>query len=81
MNIHPVFYISFLELVLPGVLLVLVTEIEPINCYEHTRDQGTLGSVASCRHGRTPGRTYGFFIYKKRPWRGPDSHEQSHVIG
>jgi hypothetical protein len=31
MNIHPVFHISFLELVLPGVLLALVTEIEPIN--------------------------------------------------
>jgi hypothetical protein len=36
-------------------------------CYEHARDQGTLGLVASCRHGRTPGRTYGFLIYKKRP--------------
>jgi hypothetical protein len=31
MNIHPVFHISFLELVLPGVLLVPVTEIEPVN--------------------------------------------------
>jgi hypothetical protein len=31
MNIYLVFYISLLELVLPGVLLVLVTEIEPIN--------------------------------------------------
>jgi hypothetical protein len=30
-NIHPVFYISFLELVLSGVLLVPVTEIEPVN--------------------------------------------------
>jgi hypothetical protein len=28
---HPVFYISLLELVLPGVLLVPVTEIEPVN--------------------------------------------------
>jgi hypothetical protein len=31
MNIYPVFYISLLELVLLGVLLALVTEIEPIN--------------------------------------------------
>jgi hypothetical protein len=31
MNIHLVFYILFLELVLPGVLLVPVTEIEPVN--------------------------------------------------
>jgi hypothetical protein len=31
MNIHPVFYISFLELVLLGALLAPVTEIEPIN--------------------------------------------------
>jgi hypothetical protein len=31
MNIHLVFYISLLELVLLGVLLVLVTEIEPVN--------------------------------------------------
>jgi hypothetical protein len=31
MNIYPVFYISFLELVLPGVLPVLVTEIELVN--------------------------------------------------
>jgi hypothetical protein len=31
MNIHPVFYISLLELVLPGVLLVPVTEIELVN--------------------------------------------------
>jgi hypothetical protein len=31
MNIHPVFYILLLELVLPGVLLVLVTEIELVN--------------------------------------------------
>jgi hypothetical protein len=30
-NIYPVFYISFLELVLLGVLLAPVTEIEPIN--------------------------------------------------
>jgi hypothetical protein len=30
-NIYPVFYISFLELVLPGVLLAPVTEIELIN--------------------------------------------------
>jgi hypothetical protein len=30
-NIHPVFYISFLELVLLGVLLVPVTEIELVN--------------------------------------------------
>jgi hypothetical protein len=30
-NIHSVFYISFLELVLLGVLLALVTEIEPVN--------------------------------------------------
>jgi hypothetical protein len=31
MNIHPVFYISLLELVLLGVLLVPVTKIEPVN--------------------------------------------------
>jgi diacylglycerol kinase len=31
MNIHLVFYISLLELVLLGVLLALVTEIELIN--------------------------------------------------
>jgi hypothetical protein len=31
MNIHPVFHISLLKLVLSGVLLVPVTEIEPIN--------------------------------------------------
>jgi hypothetical protein len=31
MNIHLVFYISLLELVLLGVLLAPVTEIEPIN--------------------------------------------------
>jgi hypothetical protein len=30
-NIHPVFHISLLELVLLGVLLVPVTKIEPIN--------------------------------------------------
>jgi hypothetical protein len=30
-NIYPVFYISLLELVLLGVLLVLVTEIELVN--------------------------------------------------
>jgi hypothetical protein len=31
MNIHPVFHISLLELVLLGVLLVPATEIEPVN--------------------------------------------------
>jgi hypothetical protein len=31
MNIHPVFYISLLELVLLGILLVPVTEIELVN--------------------------------------------------
>jgi hypothetical protein len=31
MNIHPVFYISLLELVLLGVLLVPATEIELVN--------------------------------------------------
>jgi hypothetical protein len=31
MNIYPVFYISLLELVLLGVLLVLITEIELVN--------------------------------------------------
>ena len=31
MNIYLVFYISLLEKVLPGVLLVLETEIEPVN--------------------------------------------------
>jgi hypothetical protein len=30
-NIHPVFHISFLELVLLGALLVPITEIEPVN--------------------------------------------------
>jgi hypothetical protein len=30
-NIHPVFHISLLELILPGVLLAPVTEIEPVN--------------------------------------------------
>jgi hypothetical protein len=30
-NIYPVFYISLLELVLLGVLLVPITEIEPVN--------------------------------------------------
>jgi hypothetical protein len=30
-NIYPVFYISFLELVLLGALLAPVTKIEPIN--------------------------------------------------
>jgi hypothetical protein len=30
-NIHPVFYISLLELILPGVLPAPVTEIEPVN--------------------------------------------------
>jgi hypothetical protein len=30
-NIHPVFHISLLELVLPGVLQALITEIEPVN--------------------------------------------------
>jgi hypothetical protein len=30
-NIHLVFHISLLELVLPGVLLAPVTEIEPVN--------------------------------------------------
>jgi hypothetical protein len=31
MNIYPAFYISLLELVLPGVLLASITEIEPVN--------------------------------------------------
>jgi hypothetical protein len=31
MNIYPVFHISFLELVLLGVLLAPITEIEPVN--------------------------------------------------
>jgi diacylglycerol kinase len=31
MNIYPVFHISLLELILIGVLLVLVIEIEPVN--------------------------------------------------
>jgi hypothetical protein len=31
MNIYPVFYISLLELVLPGVLLAPVTKIELVN--------------------------------------------------
>jgi hypothetical protein len=30
-NIYPVFHISLLELVLPGVLPALITEIEPVN--------------------------------------------------
>jgi hypothetical protein len=36
-----------------------------LECYEHERDQGTLGSVTGCRHNRTPGRTYGFLIRRK----------------
>jgi hypothetical protein len=31
MNIYLVFYISLLELVLLGVLLIIITEIEPVN--------------------------------------------------
>jgi hypothetical protein len=31
MNIHPIFYISLLELILLGVLLAPVTEIELVN--------------------------------------------------
>jgi Chromo (CHRromatin Organisation MOdifier) domain len=31
MNIYPVFHISFLELVLLGVLLAPITKIEPVN--------------------------------------------------
>jgi hypothetical protein len=31
MNIHPVFYISLLKLILLGVLLVPITEIELVN--------------------------------------------------
>jgi hypothetical protein len=31
MNIYPVFHISLLELILLGVLLAPVTEIEPVN--------------------------------------------------
>jgi hypothetical protein len=30
-NIYPVFHISFLELILPGILLTPITEIEPVN--------------------------------------------------
>jgi hypothetical protein len=37
------------------ILSELSTKLLP-NCYEHARDQGTLGSVAGCRHSRTPGR-------------------------
>jgi hypothetical protein len=33
-----------------SVLLIIIL------CYEHARDQGTLGSVAGRRHSRTPGR-------------------------
>jgi hypothetical protein len=40
-------------------------------CYEHARDQGTLGSVAGCRHSRTPGRTHGFAMGKRWPRSGP----------
>jgi hypothetical protein len=42
----------------------LVTRIKGTQCYEHERDQGTLGSLTGCRHSRTPGRTYGFLIGK-----------------
>jgi hypothetical protein len=31
MNIYPVFHISLLELILPGVLPAPITEIEPVN--------------------------------------------------
>jgi len=31
MNIYPVFYISFLELALPGAPAVPITEIDPVN--------------------------------------------------
>jgi hypothetical protein len=31
MNIYPVFYISLLELILPGALLVPITKIELVN--------------------------------------------------
>jgi hypothetical protein len=34
-------------------------------CYEHARDQGTLGSVAGCRHSRTPGRTHSSLMGKE----------------
>jgi hypothetical protein len=42
-------------------------------CYEHARDQGTLGSVAGCRHSRTPGGTYGFLIRRGWPRGRPSS--------
>jgi hypothetical protein len=32
------------------------------DCYEHARDQGTLGSVTGRRHSRTPGKTRGSLI-------------------
>jgi hypothetical protein len=43
-----------------------------MGCYEHARDQGTLGSVAGCRHSRTPGRTSGFLIERGGSCSGPD---------
>jgi hypothetical protein len=41
-------------------------------CYEHARDQGTLGSVTGCRHSRTPGGTYDFLMVRGGPclWPG-----------
>jgi hypothetical protein len=52
-------------------------------CYEHARDQGTLGSVTGCRHNRTPGRTYGFLIGKRWPYSRPSNPREglngSHV--
>jgi hypothetical protein len=56
-----------------------------LKCYEHTRDQGTLGSVTGCRHSRTPGRTYGFLIGRRRSNGGPsgprDNLGRSHDVG
>jgi hypothetical protein len=44
---------------------VVIESPSKLYCYEHERDQGTLGSVTGCRHSRTPGRTYGFLIGEK----------------
>jgi hypothetical protein len=36
-------------------------------CYEHARDQGTLGSVTGYRYNRTPGWTYDFIYILGKP--------------
>jgi hypothetical protein len=62
--------VSRYQLVRCGWGAILPATLYPViyiwpTCYEHARDQGTLGSVAGCRHSRTPGRTHGFLIGTK----------------